>query len=144
MATKRVFTDEDYAALPDDGLRYEVHEGELSVTPSPGVPHQEVSANLGDLLRAHVKAHGLGTLLYAPLDVILSDTTIVQPDLVYVDPTRASIVTRRAIEGAPTLAVEIPSKSSRRSLLGSIDRPRVALAVDVSPRASRVRSAPWI
>jgi Uma2 family endonuclease len=115
MATQRgVFTYEDYAALPDDGRRYEVHEGALSVTPSPGVPHQEVSANLGDLLRGHVKQRALGTILYAPLDVILSDVTIVQPDLVYVDQARAGIITRRAIEGAPTLAVEIISPSSPR------------------------------
>ena len=115
MATHRaVLTYEDYAALPDNGLRYEVHEGDLSVTPSPGTPHQEISANLGDVLRAHVKQRSLGTVLYAPLDVILSNTTIVQPDLIYIDPGRQAIVSRRGIEGAPTLAVEIISPSTPR------------------------------
>jgi Uma2 family endonuclease len=41
MATERVvLTYEDYAALPNDGRRYEVHDGELSVTPAPGRRHQ--------------------------------------------------------------------------------------------------------
>lgn len=67
MSTRRaVLAYEDYAALPDDGRRYEIHDGELSVTPSPGVPHQELSANLGDLLRAHVKEGVLGKVLKVP------------------------------------------------------------------------------
>ncbi|MBI2203996.1 MAG: Uma2 family endonuclease [Candidatus Rokubacteria bacterium] len=115
MATHRaVLTYEDYAALPDDGRRYEIHEGELSVTPSPGTPHQRISASLSDILRAHVKERGAGEIRYAPLDVILSNTTVVQPDLIYIDPTRQHVVTRRAIEGPPTLAVEIISPSTPR------------------------------
>jgi Uma2 family endonuclease len=115
MATHRaVLTYENYAALPDDGRRYEIHDGELSVTPSPGTPHQEISSNLNDLLRAHVRERAIGKVLYAPLDVILSNTTVVQPDLIYVDPSRHDLVTRRGIEGPPTLAVEIISPSTPR------------------------------
>jgi Uma2 family endonuclease len=109
-----VLTYEDYAALPDDGRRYEVHDGELSVTPAPGTPHQEVSGNLNEVLRAHVRERGLGRVLYAPLDVILADTTIVQPDLIHVDPSRDAFVTQRGIEGPPTLVVEIISPSTAR------------------------------
>ena len=105
MATQRVFTYEDYAALPDDGLRYEVHEGALSVTPSPGVPHQEVSGNLNEVLRAHVKVHRLGALFYAPLDVILSDTTIVQPDLIHLE--RRSIEVHGLAEGVYRLVTTL-------------------------------------
>jgi Uma2 family endonuclease len=94
-----------------------LHDGALSVTPAPGTRHQRVSGNLGDILRAHVKARGLGEVLYAPCDVILSDVTVVQPDLVYIDPTRADLVSERGVEGAPTLVVEIISPSS-----GTIDR----------------------
>ena len=56
MAMHRtVLTYEDYAALPDDGRRYEIHDGELSVTPAPGTNHQRVSRNLYDILGAYVK-----------------------------------------------------------------------------------------
>ena len=45
MTTRVRLTYEDYAALPDDGRRYELHEGELSVTPSPGTSHQATLRN---------------------------------------------------------------------------------------------------
>ena len=112
--TRAVLTYREYAALPDDWRRYEIHDGELSVTPVAGTKHQIISANLGDVLRQHVKSRGLGLVLYAPLDVILSDTTIVQPDIVFVATDRRSAVSERGIEGAPTLVVEILSPSTTR------------------------------
>ena len=69
--------------------------------------------DLNDVLRAHVRARSLGLVLYAPLDVILSDTTVVQPDLVYLDAARAGLLTAQGIEGPPTLVVEILSPSTR-------------------------------
>ncbi len=53
----------------------------------------------------------------APTDVILSDTTIVQPDIIWVGPDRLDVISARGIEGPPTLAVEIVSPST-----GAIDR----------------------
>ena len=61
---------------------------------------------------AHVKAREIGEVLYAPLDVILSETSIVQPDIVYLDPTRLTAVSHRGVEGPPTLAVEILSPAT--------------------------------
>jgi Uma2 family endonuclease len=112
-----VLTYHDYAALPDDGHRYELHDGALSVTPAPGMRHQRVSAQLSDVLREHVRARGLGEVLYAPLDVILSDTTVLQPDLVYLDSSCRGLIAERGVEGPPTLVVEILSPST-----GTIDR----------------------
>jgi len=111
--TKTALTYRDYEALPDDGRRYEIHDGELSVTPAPGSLHQIVSANLLRALLRHVPATAPGLLLHAPLDVILADTTIVRPDIVYLAPDRLDHVSRRGIEGAPTLAVEILSPSTQ-------------------------------
>lgn len=58
IMTRVRLTYEDYAALPDDGRRYELHEGELSVTPSPGLDHQDILGNLFVILRNHVNAGG--------------------------------------------------------------------------------------
>ncbi len=107
-----VLTYEDYAALPADGRRYEIHDGELSVTPAPSPQHQMVSRDLFTVLHHHVKTKGLGEVLYAPLDVILAETAIVQPDIVYLDRTRLGAISRRGIEGAPTLVLEILSPST--------------------------------
>lgn len=102
----------DYAAIPDDGRRYELHDGELSVTPAPGLTHQGILRDLLVILDRHVKQHGLGVVFPASVDCILSDTTVLQPDLVFIERARTQIMTERAIEGAPTLAVEIISPSS--------------------------------
>jgi Uma2 family endonuclease len=102
----------DYEALPNDGRRYEIHEGELSVTPAPGTKHQEVSINLAAAMHIHVKARGLGKVFAAPVDVILSDISIVQPDLAYVAADRLGAISSRGIEGSPTLVVEILSPST--------------------------------
>jgi Uma2 family endonuclease len=114
-----LLTYQDYVALPDDGRRYEIHDGELSVTPAPSPRHQRLLGALYKLLDAHIEARGLGEVILSPLDVILSDITVVQPDLVYVANVRAEAVSGRGIEGPPTLAVEILSPSTAR-----VDRDR--------------------
>jgi Uma2 family endonuclease len=116
--SKTALTYRDYEALPADGRRYEIHDGELSVTPSPSFDHQLISGRLFLHVAKWVEAHPGGVLLYAPLDVILSDrpdaTSIVQPDILYIGPDRMAQASRRGVEGGPTLAVEILSPSTRR------------------------------
>ena len=110
-----VLTYKEYEAFPEDGRRYEIHDGEISVTPAPSPQHQMVSRNLFRLLDQHVRTKGIGEVLYAPIDVILSETSIVQPDLVYLDPARLGGISRRGIEGAPTLVIEVLSASTTRT-----------------------------
>jgi Uma2 family endonuclease len=110
---------EDYAALPDDGRRYEILDGELSVTPAPGSAHQIILARLFRVIDSYVEARGLGLSLFAPLDVILADSSIVQPDLVYLANDRMDRVRPRGIEGAPTLLVEVLSPGT-----SAVDRVR--------------------
>ena len=112
MSSRIILTYEDYAALPDDGKRYELHEGELSVTPSPTTRHQLVIGNLYLILAPHVRATARGQLFLSPLDCIMTNITVVEPDLVYVDDSRRGLVSARAVEGAPTLAVEVLSPST--------------------------------
>ena len=113
-AGRIVLTYEDYCALPDDGRRYEVIEGELAVTPSPRRAHQRFSRNLLVVLHAHVREHDLGEVFDAPFDVILEDTSIVVPDVLFVSRDRLTIVTERGVEGAPDLIVEILSSATAR------------------------------
>ena len=114
IAPRTVLTYRDYAALPDDGRRYELYEGELSVTPAPGATHKRVILKLVVALDAHVRARGLGEIFIAPFDVILSDTTVVQPDIMYVATDRSARVSERGIQGAPTLVIEVLSPSTTR------------------------------
>jgi Uma2 family endonuclease len=107
-----VLTYRDYEALPADGRRYELYDGELVVTAAPGTPHQRLVGRLFRLLQQHVEEHGLGEVFVSPVDCILSDTTVVQPDLAYVESSLSSLVSLRGIEGPPTLVVEILSRST--------------------------------
>ena len=107
-----VLTYRDYEALPNDGRRYEIHDGELSVTAAPRTRHQLVSIRLASALHVHVSEQRAGQIFHAPIAVILSDTSVVEPDLVYVATDRLAQISERGIEGPPTLAVEILSPST--------------------------------
>jgi Uma2 family endonuclease len=56
---------------------------------------------------------GIASVFNAPIDVILSDTDVLQPDLVILRSERLHFVTDRGIEGPPDIVVEILSPSSR-------------------------------
>ena len=50
MTARVALTYRDYAALPDDGKRYEVHDGELSVTPAPTPLNHILLLNIATVL----------------------------------------------------------------------------------------------
>ena len=102
-------TYEDYCLLPNDGKRYEIIDGELFVTPSPFRLHQHVVTNLTYYLVDFVKKAGLGWVYAAPFDVVFSQTSVVEPDILYVSKSRAEVLTEKNIQGAPDLVVEVLS-----------------------------------
>ena len=104
-------TYEDYLKTSDDE-RWELLDGKLVMAPSPSMPHQIVATDLVTLLNSFVRERGLGHVITAPADVVLSDTNVVQPDLFFVSTEREQIITRPNIQGAPDLAVEIRSPST--------------------------------
>ena len=108
-ATKLTYA--DYCLTPDDE-RYELLDGELLMAPAPIESHQIAVMELGTLLHMFVKARGLGQVFSAPYDVVLSETDVVQPDLLFVSNERAHIRTPANIRGAPDLVVEILSPST--------------------------------
>jgi Uma2 family endonuclease len=112
---KIVLTYEDYVLLPNDRNRYEILEGELTVTPAPSTKHQTASGNLFVLIAHYIKDRDLGRLFYAPIDLILESTSVLQPDLLFVSKAREGIITEKAIEGAPDLVIEILSPTTSRT-----------------------------
>lgn len=106
----RPLTADDFLALqtPDDGQRYELLDGVLVVTPSPLVQHQRVvmavSVALADACPPRLEVFG------SPLDVRLSDRTVVEPDVLVV---RREDATGPRLTGVPLLVVEVLSDSTR-------------------------------
>jgi Uma2 family endonuclease len=108
------FTYDDYLALPDDGKRYEIIGGELSMTPAPSTRHQEIQTRLSALLFIHVDKHSLGTIYSSPTDLALSLVDVVQPDILFVAQNRSHIIAEKNIVGIPNLIVEILSPFSTK------------------------------
>ncbi|MBA3559968.1 MAG: Uma2 family endonuclease [Gemmatimonadaceae bacterium] len=81
-----VWTPERVLALPEDGNRYEVIDGELLVTPTPRYDHQLAAVALFRVLDPYVTEHLLGTLLNVGGDIQLDETSLVQPDLFLMPP----------------------------------------------------------
>jgi Uma2 family endonuclease len=107
-------TYEDLLYLPEDGKRHEIIDGEHYVSASPAPKHQIAVANLHLALGAHVKEHGLGLVMVAPLDVVLSDIDVVEPDLFFLSHESLRHLGEKFIGGPPDLAVEVLSESTRR------------------------------
>ncbi len=106
------WTYEDYAALPDDGRRYEIVNGVLVMAPAPTPEHQDIVGEIYVALRAYVKLAGLGRVFMGPLDVQLSPENTFQPDLVVLLNAHLERVAEKKISGAPDLAIEIASPST--------------------------------
>lgn len=114
MATQRrvvKFTYEDYKHTPED-KRYELIDGDLIMVPAPRIAHQGSSRDIEFPLLAFVRENDLGEVYYAPCDVVLSNTDVVQPDILFVSNERSHIITEENIRGAPDLVVEVLSPST--------------------------------
>lgn len=105
---KVTFTYQDYLHMPED-KRYELIEGEFFMIPSPNEYHQRISRDLEFILQSFVKKNRLGSVYYAPFDVVFSDEDVVQPDIVFVSKGRKNIITKDNIKGTPDLLIEILS-----------------------------------
>ncbi|QGQ99436.1 Uma2 family endonuclease [Paenibacillus psychroresistens] len=110
---EQLVTYEIYAAMPDDGQRYEIVDGSMELmSPGPSTNHQAISGELEFILKQSCKSEYV--IYDAPLDVILSQTNVFQPDIIMIHRNRLHIVTARGIEGAPDLVVEILFPGSRK------------------------------
>lgn len=110
-------TYEDYCAMPEDGRRYEVLDGDMYMSPAPIPVHQRLALNLSIDLDGHVRSEDLGVIYIAPIDVLLDKHNIVQPDIVFISKARSSIITAKNIQGAPDLVIEVLSEgTSQRDL----------------------------
>ncbi len=106
------FTYEDYRTAPPD-RRYELLGGDLVMNPAPDLRHQRVQLRLARRLAGFIEERGLGELFIAPCDVVLSDTEVVQPDLLFVSREREHLLTSGDnVRGAPDLVIEILSPAT--------------------------------
>ena len=101
----------DYWELPE-GERCELMRGRFIMSPSPTPLHQLILGQLHILFERAFGDSG-DLVLLAPMDVVFSDDTVLQPDLLCVSTERKDIVKER-VEGVPNLVVEILSPATGR------------------------------
>jgi Uma2 family endonuclease len=110
----KIWTLEEVLALPDDGNRYELVDGELLVSPSPRGRHQRAVLELYRIVDPYVRLHRLGYTALAPADIDLKARQRVQPDLF----VGGLIDGRRPVDwpeyGVPILIAEVLSPSTAR------------------------------
>jgi Uma2 family endonuclease len=111
---KGSWTVADYMALPDDGRRYELLNGDLLVCPAPLTYHQTVVLNLTYILETYNRAKRAGKLFFAPVDVVFEPRSVYQPDILFVGRERLEILGPKNLQGPPDLAVEVLSPSERK------------------------------
>ena len=116
MPATRHFTVADLAAMPDDGKRYELVQGELLVAPAPGGRHQPIVTRLLLELGRYLEPARLADqLVTPPADITLSFDTLVQPDLLVAD--TAAFIRSGSWADVTTLflVIEVISPSSGRA-----------------------------
>jgi Uma2 family endonuclease len=103
------WTYDDYAALPNDGQRYEIVNGVLLMAASPSGPHQDAVGEIFFHLRMFIGANKLGLVRLSPFDVELSPQNVLQPDLFVLLNDHLDRVQDKKLVGAPDLVVEVDS-----------------------------------
>jgi Uma2 family endonuclease len=116
---QRPLTVHDYNELTPEGPPYcQLIEGELHMSPSLNRYHQRIALNIGRILADYLDSHPIGEVHIAPLDVVLTDLNVFQPDILYVSNAHRAVLTDQNVKGAPDLVVEILSPQSAKHDLG--------------------------
>jgi Uma2 family endonuclease len=107
-------TYDDLAAVPYDGKRHEIIHGEHFVTASPLKRHQVAVQNISFALDAFVRGNGLARVFGCPVDLVLSEYDVIQPDVVVILNERLPQYNETNFQGAPNIVVEVLSPSTAR------------------------------
>ncbi len=107
-------TYDDFVQFPNDGKRHELIDGEHYVTPSPRLKHQAIVGNLYLAIGSWLESHPVGRLFLSPLDVVISEFDVVEPDLLFVSAARVDILTVENVRGTPDLVIEVGSRGTRK------------------------------
>jgi Uma2 family endonuclease len=95
------------------GVRLELVNGEVAVSPSPIPAHGFVVLRLAKVLSNHIDESDLGRL-YPDIDTIFGEYDVRRPDLLFFSKARLHLIGDKAMEGPPDLCIEVVSPSSAK------------------------------
>src|SRR5579863_4527081 len=111
MGISTKFTHADLLAMPEDNRRREILDGELIVSPTPKLLHQDIVLRLAVAFCRYLEEHPIGRVFASPLDVIFTELDVLEPDLIFVLEEHRHIL-QDWIRGTPDLVIEVLSPSS--------------------------------
>lgn len=100
------------AKMPESNQPCELWDGEIVMSPSPSFFHQEIAFRCHRALDAWVTPRRLGRVIGAPLDMVLSESRVTQPDVAFISTARLGII-QRVLMGHADLVAEVVSLGSR-------------------------------
>ncbi|MCW3490673.1 Uma2 family endonuclease [Dethiobacter alkaliphilus] len=110
-----IMTYKHYKNLPETMLRTEILDGVLVQEPAPLIKHQRVLTHLHiNLFNYFTQYDPDGVVSVAPVDIKLSETVVLQPDLAFVSGHKQHMITENCIAGPPDIVIEIISPTSVR------------------------------
>jgi Uma2 family endonuclease len=118
--SKRVWTEEELQALPDNGYKYELVDGELVMSPKNNFEHESLCARLFLALANFNHARHLGAVRGSNLGCWMHNRNCRAPDISFISKERLQAFgfrpsTRKFLPGAPDLVVEVVSPSNTRA-----------------------------
>ncbi len=121
---KRVWTEIEIQALPNDGYIHEVIDGELVMSPKNNFEREHIGTRLLTALENFNQAHRLGAVLGSNFGCWMQKRNCRAPDISFIPKARLRSLgftpsTRKFLPGAPDLAVEILSLSNSRAEIDS-------------------------
>jgi Uma2 family endonuclease len=112
LKTKRLWTyDEMVAGTRETNSPVELWNGEIIMSPAPNPAHQDIVLNFAQRLKGFVTKGRLGKVYVSPVDVVLTQRRVVQPDVLFIAQDRLKIV-KDFVDGVPDLAMEVISEGS--------------------------------
>lgn len=105
--------DELLGAMPESNALIELWNGEIVMSPSPSFFHQKLIIRFHEQLAAWATIRNLGETCIAPIDMVLTQANVAQPDVLFIAKDRLSIIQDR-VRGAADLVAEIISPTSRQ------------------------------
>jgi Uma2 family endonuclease len=109
-------TYQEYLDLAEMKARYSIVDGELVMAAAPTPDHQTVVLDLSSTLHSFVRAHRLGRVFVAPLDIVIRRDPLRtrQPDVMFISNARLSIIGFQLVEGGPDLVIDFLSPINTR------------------------------
>ncbi|MBI4548878.1 MAG: Uma2 family endonuclease, partial [Ignavibacteriae bacterium] len=112
IADELKVTYRDILSLGESNQRIELFDGECIMTAMPTIQHQLIATKLAMVLSRYIEKKQAGIVLGAPVDVVLSDVIVFQPDVCYLSHERSSINDGKKFNASPDLVVEILSEGT--------------------------------